>query len=45
LLALNKGFADPEKELEIWTNIIIEYSELEGDTNFNSSMVRLKDCL
>jgi cell fate (sporulation/competence/biofilm development) regulator YlbF (YheA/YmcA/DUF963 family) len=32
LLALNKGFADPEKELEIWTNIIIEYSELEGDT-------------
>lgn len=41
LLIKRKGYRDEYKEVEIWSNIIIEYSQLEGDGTANDRLEKI----
>lgn len=41
LLIKRKGYRDESKEIEIWSNIILEYSQLEGDGTANDRLEKI----
>jgi arylamine N-acetyltransferase len=41
LLIKRKGLRDKAKEIEIWSNIILEYSQLEGDSTANDRLEKI----
>lgn len=41
LLIKRKGYRDESKEVELWSNIILEYSQLEGDNTANDRLEKI----
>lgn len=41
LLIKRKGYRDESKEVELWSNIILEYSQLEGDGTANDRLEKI----